>query len=659
MSLNQAQQQAVDYGDGPLLINATAGSGKTRVITHRAAKMVERGVDPSRILLVTFTNKAAKEMRERIAKIVSPEAASKLKIGTFHSVCVQLLKSFEDDKDREGRTRNFTIYDQSDAEATVKGAISELGFDPKQVKKEEMASFISLSKSDGKLPEDLDEVDSSDELAWQQRAVWKRYEQMTRANNAFDFDDLVNVVMRASESSTPLARWLRTKWSHVLVDEYQDTSVVQFRLVKQLASSGNLTAVGDVNQSLYAWRGATPDNILKFATEHYPSAKVVDMATNYRSSQNIVAVSNAFRSNGQANTPNPVGDKIQVISFRSPQAEAQFIAREVQRRIVAGTAPSECAVLYRNKSISRLIEEELRNRGMGYDIKGGFRFYDRAVVKDVLAFLRLLVNPSSNLDFERIINVPSKGLGDKAIDIVRQRAREDGVSMLAAIPKAISSESFRPAQREALMRFAYMYKHSAPQVDTARPSAIARNLLDQTRYEEALLTKATTLESKGKHVEAKDARDDANHVSEVIEAISAYENRVKNPTLAGWLDEVAIMTAQDGESGDRVQLSTVHGFKGLEADAVWVAAFESGTLPSEHDDSSHAEEARVAFVALSRARKWLTITYADWRMVFGRTTITGPSDFLARLSPENSMWHERDSRPTAIAQPKPMGFVSP
>jgi DNA helicase-2/ATP-dependent DNA helicase PcrA len=644
MSLNEAQQAAVDHGEGPLLINATAGSGKTRVITHRAARMVERGVDPSRILLVTFTNKAAKEMRERIAKIVSPEAASRLKIGTFHSICVQLLKAFDDDGDREGRTKNFTIYDQSDQEATVKGAISELGLDPKQVKKEDMASFISRAKSEGKTPNDLEGSDMSDELAWQQRAVWTRYEQMTRANNAFDFDDLVNVVMRAAEANTPVARHLRARWSHVLVDEYQDTSVVQFRLVQQLASSGNLTAVGDVNQSLYAWRGATPDNILNFATTHYPSAKVVDMATNYRSTKNIVSVANAFRSNGQANTPNPTGDKAVIMSFRSPQAEAQFIAREVQRRILAGTAPSECAVLYRNKSISRLIEEELRNRGMGYDIKGGFRFYDRAVVKDVLAFLRLLVNPSSNLDFERIVNVPSRGLGDKAVDVIRQQARKDGTSMLEAIPKALQSEALRPAQREQLMRFAYMYKHAAPQVETARPSVLARTLMDQTRYEEALLTKASGLEAKRKHVEAEDARDDAKHVSEVIDAITAYEGRVKNPTLAGWLDEIAIMTAQDGDSGDRVQLSTVHGFKGLEADAVWVAAFEAGTLPSEHEDSSVAEEKRVAFVALSRARKWLTITYSDWRTVFGRTTPTGPSEFLNLLTPENSTWHERDTK---------------
>lgn len=265
-------------------------------------------------------------------------------------------------------------------------------------------------------------------------------------------------------------------------------------------------------------------------------------------------------------------------------------------------------------------------------------------MKDVLAFLRLLVNPSSNLDFERIVNVPSRGLGDKAVDVIRQQARKDGTSMLEAIPKALQSEALRPAQREQLMRFAYMYKHAAPQAETARPSVLARTLMDQTRYEEALLTKASGLEAKRKHVEAEDARDDAKHVSEVIDAITAYEGRVKNPTLAGWLDEIAIMTAQDGDSGDRVQLSTVHGFKGLEADAVWVAAFEAGTLPSEHEDSSVAEEKRVAFVALSRARKWLTITYSDWRTVFGRTTPTGPSEFLNLLTPENSTWHERDTK---------------
>lgn len=644
MSLNEAQRAAVEHGDGSLLINATAGSGKTRVITHRAAKLIERGVDPDRILLVTFTNKAADEMTSRIGKLVDPQAASRIHVGTFHGICVRLLKKFETDADREGRPRDFTIYVQDDAEAVVKGATSELGLDPKTVKPGDVHQAISRAKSDGLLPDDTPDGDSSDELAAQQRAIWRRYESITLANKAFDFDDLVNVVMRAAEKDSPTARWLRKRWHYVLVDEYQDTSIVQFRLTKQLASSGNLTVVGDVNQSLYAWRGATPENIEKFATEHYPSSKVVDMNTNYRSSKRIVEVSNAFRSNGEANTPNDLGEKVQIRSFRDAGVEARFIAQDIQTRIAMGTHPNECVVLYRHHVVSRLIEDELRKRGIPYDVVGGRKFYDRRVPRDCLAYLRLLCNPANNLALERIINTPTRGIGDKAVDTLRILAREREMSMLDAIPSVLGSDALNPAQRDGLMRFGYMFKHAQAMLAEGKPSAVAEALLKQAKIEESLLNKADALQAKSKHPEAEEMRRDAGYVAEMVAAVEAYEQRVKNATLSGFLDEVAIITAQDDASGRRVLLSTVHGFKGLEADAVWVAAFEEGTIPSGKSETDIREEERVAFVALSRARKFLTLTYADVRMSYGRMTPTGPSPFLDRIPVEASVWHERDQR---------------
>ena len=640
VSLSEAQRAAVEHSEGPLLINATAGSGKTRVITQRAAKLIERGVDPDSILLVTFTNKAASEMTSRLGNLVDFETAKRIHCGTFHGICVRLLKQFEGDAEREGRPRDFTIYDQSDAEAIVKAATSELGIDPKVVKPNDVHQRISRAKSDGKLPEDVTDGSFADDL----RAIWRRYEIITLANKAFDFDDLVNVVMRAAEKDSPTARWLRNRWQYILVDEYQDTSAVQCRLTKQLASSGNLTVVGDVNQSLYSWRGATTENILKFATHHYPTSKVVDMNTNYRSSKRIVAVTNAFRSNGEANTPNALGESVQVRSFRDAAAEARFIVKDVQTRIALGTPPSECVVLYRNHVVSSLIEKELRERGLPYDIVGGRKFYELRVPRDCLAYLNLLCNPANNLALERIINTPARGIGDKVFDSLRMLARDRDMAMLAAIPSALACCSLTQAQQGGLMRFNFMYKHAQAMLQHGKPSDVARELLKQAKIEESLLNKAAALEVKGKHPEAEQTRRDAAYVEQIVAAVEAYEGRVKTATLSGFLDEVAMITARDDASGRRVLLSTIHGIKGLEADAVWVAAFEEGILPGVKMDSDVLEEQRVAFVALSRARKYLTLTYADVRACYGKMAAAGPSKFLDMLPVEASVWAERDQR---------------
>lgn len=641
MSLNPAQQQAVDHGDGPLLINATAGSGKTRTITERTAALLRRGVDPQRLLLVTFTNKAAGEMKERIAKIVGSDLASKLWAGTFHSVCQRVLRSLESDTHREGRTKGFSIYDEDDTLGCVKGAMAELNIDPKTVSAKDLREFISRAKSNGLTPNDV-EVAEGDDLADMQRSVWQRYEIILRANNAYDFDDLLNVTMRIAEGSDEVARLLRTRWQYVLVDEYQDTSEVQFRLVKALAKSRNLSVVGDINQSLYAWRGAKPDNILDFAKTHYPDAKVVDMKTNYRSTANIVRFANAFVVNGDAEAAKGDGEKVIVRGFRDEDAEAVFVADGIEARIKAGHSAGECVVLYRNHVLSRAVEDQLRRRGIRYDVVGGMSFYERKVVKDILAYLRLIANPESNLDFERVVNIPPRGLGDKAVAKIRERARERGVSLSRGVQAAIAEDVVTGKPRESLSRFFYLLKHANEDLEKRPASVVADGLLSSTGYRKFLDERIEKLKREKKHSDAEKAERDREHIEAVVAAIAGYEQRVSKPSLQGYLDEVALITAQDDAKGDKVLLSTVHGFKGLEADAVWVIGFEHGILPSSRDDSDTDEDQRVAFVACSRARKTMTVTYAHERMRYGRYEHTGPSEFLDMVDEDCRDWPERD-----------------
>ena len=664
MSLNAAQKRAVDHGSGPLLINATAGSGKTRAITHRAASLLARGVDPKRLLLVTFTNKAAKEMKERIAHIVGAQQANAIWAGTFHSVCCKLLRSFEDDRSRDGRKKDFSIYDQDDCLGCIKGAMGELNIDPKKVKPSDIQEFISRAKSEGYTPEDLRDVDGSDELASDQKATWKRYESILKGNNAFDFDDLLNVVMRAAEGRDSVGQSLRQKWTHVLVDEYQDTSEVQFRIVKAFAASRNLSVVGDVNQSLYAWRGARPQNIIDFARVHYPDAVVVDMKTNYRSTQNIVECANAFVVNGDAETGNNRGEKVLIRGFRDEDEEARFVASAIEDKIRQGTRPSECVVLYRNHVLSRAIEDELRNRAVRYDIVGGITFYERKVVRDALAYLRLLVNQDSNLDFERVINNPSRGLGDKAVSKIRERARERGVSFARGVQAALAEGVVTGKPHENLTKFFYLYRTAAQMLEEKSASEVTDFLLTQSGYRKMLHDKLEKLQKEGRHADSQKAARDLEHVEAVVGAVAAYERRVSKPTLAGYLEEVSLITASDDASGEKVILSTVHGFKGLEADAVWVVGFEASILPPGDDAPTVEEEKRVAFVATSRARKSMTLSYANERMRYGKYQPTGPSMFLGMISDECSDWPERDaekkeaSRGVELTTPSNLSFLS-
>jgi len=642
--LNPAQLAAVEFGDGPLSIAAGAGSGKTRVITHRIAKMLGRGVVPARILAVTFTNKASSEMRHRIAKLVGEDKAARLWMGTFHSVACRLMRSFPPEH-LEGRKTGFSIFDENDTERCVKAAIKELELDPKRVKFGDHRGKISKGKCRALRWQDIDDRD--DDLAAEAKAIWRRYEEILIANNAFDFDDLLNVAMRAIESESELGLRLRAKWDYVLVDEFQDTSNVQCRIVLALSTKRNVTVVGDLDQALYSWRGAEPDNIVAFSRDHFKEAVSVDLLENYRSTRSIVECSNAYRKVGQARTNNSLGEKVIVRGFGDENAEARFLSQAIMARIAAGTPPSECAVLYRARHLSRAIEDELRNRGIRYQVVGGVGFYERKVVKDCLSYLRLAINQDSDLDFERIINLPARGLGDAAISKLRQKSRQLGRSLAATVQAALSEGVLNGKGEAGLTRFFHMYRAAEKTLGERSPGYLTRlaaQLIDGSGYRAHLTDQLNKYLSDKKIDEAKKAEQDALHIDQVIGAVDAYEKRVSEPTLEGYLQEVSLITSQDDMKGGKVTLSTIHGAKGLEWDAVWLAGCEAGVMPSAFLDADPEEERRVCFVACSRPRHALTITYAEERFKEGKPMVTGPSVFLDWLPVEFSEWPVRDQR---------------
>lgn len=646
--LNPAQREAVEHGDGPLLIAASPGSGKTACATSRVAKLLERGVSAHRILLLTFTNKAANEMRERVVKYVGADA-KRVVAGTFHSVCVRLLRGFESDALRDGRKKDFSIYDGDDSEGCVKMAISELELDKKEFKASEFREKISLAKANALTWQDMPE---DDDLAIIGKRIWQRYEEILKHNNALDFDDLLNVVMRRAEADDDCGRALRQRFTHVLVDEYQDTSHVQFRLVKALGSSRNISVVGDPNQAIFSFRAADPKNIRDFAKE-FPDAKVVHLATNYRSSKNIVSTFNSLVPEGFATTDNPVGDRTLIRSFGDDAAEARFVVAGILNKIANGTPPGEIAVLYRIHALSRSIEEELRRQGQRYQLVGGMGFYERKVVKDSMAYLRLISNPDSDLDFERIINEPARGLGEKAVAKIRERARNAGKSLSAGVEDALASGLITGKAYEGLQRFYYVMKQVrevAEGTSHGRLAAAANHLLTATGYRLSLETKFNRFKKERKAAEAEKVVQDKYNLEQVVAAVDAYEKRVEKATLQGYLEEVSLISAQDDLGGAKITLATGHSTKGLEFDAVWVVGFERGMLPFAlaATEAEQEEEGRLAYVMCSRPRKWLTISYCDERFLRGRIETTGPSEFLDRIPVECSIWRERDEKLEAL-----------
>ncbi|HEX6275949.1 MAG TPA: UvrD-helicase domain-containing protein [Polyangiaceae bacterium] len=635
--LNAPQEQAVIHGTGPLLVFAGAGSGKTRVITYRIANLLaNHGVPPWRILAVTFTNKAAGEMRERLVGLAGAEVVRDLWIGTFHAVCSRLLRRYHQEA---GLGKDFVIYDDSDQKAIMSRVLKELGVDDEAFPPKAVLSLVSREKREGRLP-----GDPRSDLTASARDVYERYHGALRRANAVDFDDLLLYVMRVAEDPKAVAGdEIRGRFSHVLVDEFQDTNLVQYRIVRALSvNTRNLCVVGDDDQSIYRWRGADVRLIRSFEQD-FPDATVVKLEQNYRSTKNIVAAALGVIAQARDRvekklwTDSPEGHKVVVRAVRDEREEAAHVVKTIQELMARGVRADQVAIFYRVHAQSRALEEALRAQNVPYQIIGGMRFFERAEVKNLVAYLRLVLNPKSDADLERIINVPARGIGDKTVDLLKNLAAENTLSLYEAIEHALRSGEAPTAAKKKLEGFRTLIESLRRGATAESPSALAERVLDETGYRKLL-------------VEADDAESDARlgNLEELVGAIADYEDEASESdepaTLGGWLERITLAAAVDSlEDAPKVSLMTVHTAKGLEFHAVFITGMEEEIFPykgvSGREPEELDEERRLAYVAITRARERLVITHASMRSLFGTTRWLEPSRFLGDI-PEAVVKHE-------------------
>ncbi len=633
--LNPPQARAVSHTEGPLLVFAGAGSGKTRVITYRVASLIaHHGVAPHRILAVTFTNKAAGEMRERLGHLLDPQVARDVWVGTFHATCSRLLRRYAADV---GLSRDFLIYDDSDQRAMVARVIKDLKYDEREVNPKGMLGRILKEKQEGRGPADVVTPGFQGKAL---REVFAGYEKAMKLANAVDFEDLIGHVMRLSESKTLASgQELRDRFDHVLVDEFQDTNQVQYRLVRALAlRTRNLCAVGDDDQSIYRWRGGDVRLIRNFRTD-FPDATVVKLEQNYRSTARIVRAALAVispsleREPKQLFTRNEEGARVAVVTARDEHDEAAYVAGRVRQILDGGASPDQVAVFYRIHAMSRVLEERLRAAQIPYRIIGGVRFFDRAEVKDILAYLRVLLNPRSDVDLLRIINVPARGIGDSTIARLTEIAAERGSSLHDALGPAADSAALAVGPRKKLAAFLDLLDSYRRFAATLAPSKLAELIFSDTGYKRSL-----------EEEDSAEADARLQNIKELIGSLQEYEEEMEEAgetaTLAGYLERVTLSTSAD-EAKDQKQASlmSIHSAKGLEFDHVFVLGLEDGIFPYERPGDEEGtdieEERRLAYVALTRARKQLFLLRAANRTLFGFSRPNPPSRFLRDLPRED------------------------
>jgi DNA helicase-2/ATP-dependent DNA helicase PcrA len=618
-TLNPPQREAVLHGDGPLVVFAGAGSGKTRVITHRVAHLIaERGVTPWRILAVTFTNKAAEEMRERLEHLV-PGTARELQVGTFHATCARLMRRHHD---RIGVKRDFTIYDDADQKAMVARVLRDLGYDDKRFPPKTIAGRMEKAKQEMIAPAELDAGFETEHV----RKIAIEYERRMAAANALDFGDLIYRMVRAIEGDETLKRDLAGRFQYVLVDEFQDTNHSQLRLVLAIASvHRNLCVVGDDDQSIYRWRGADRRNILDFR-RHFPEAHVVKLEQNYRSSKRILRAAHAViarafdREPKELWTDNDEGAKIDVIKCPTERDEAELVvatAREMRR---TGKSLSGLVVFYRVHAQSRVIEEALRAASLAYRVIGGVRFYDRAEVKDLLAYLRVIHAPEDDISVLRIINVPTRGIGKTSIEKMLDRAASSGIGVWEACKGEVGGK---------IPAFVALIESLRARAGELGLVELARAVLIESGYE-PMLRRENTAES--------DAR--LQNLEELIGSMEQFVAEAEEPTLTAFLERVTLQTDAEGSDGgkaeDPITLMTVHAAKGLEFPVVICAGMEEQLFPFRGlevgaDPEELEEERRLAYVAFTRARERLILSHASTRYVFGNLKMNARSRFLDEL----------------------------
>jgi len=627
--LNPAQVAAVRHGEGPLLIHAGAGSGKTRVLTHRLAYLIETGaVSPREILAVTFTNKAAAEMRSRLVTLIGADRARRIMAGTFHGLCVRLLRQ-ELAGTRRGR---FSIVDQDDSILVLKGVLAAMGIDKGEIGPlcKEYRARISDYKNDLLLPEDLDEPDGPKDAQF--RAAFVGYERALLRLNGFDFDDLILRMVRHLRAHPDRERALATRFRQVTVDEFQDTSPSQDELVRRLSSvHHNLCVVGDGDQGIYSWRKADLQNILTFAETHRGAASIA-LEQNYRSSKTIVEAAaavvslNTHRLPKRLWTENQAGGPITVVRVADQDEEADYIVSEVERLRATGRRYKDCACLYRTNAQSRAIENACLRAGVPYVLVGGVRFYDRREVKDVMAYLRVLSNPDDDISFARIANVPSRKMGAAVMARLAEAARAAGVSLRVALGQGLHAD-FPTGPRRACAALAALFNDLDVAAAIMPAPDLVDDVIDHTGY-------ALMLEGKG-----DDGDDRLRNVREIITAAEVYNTMPPREGLRAFLEQVALIADVDtldakGPDADTLTLMTLHAAKGLEFPVVFMAGLEDYIFPhlrSFDSEETGEEERRLAYVGITRARELLYLISAAGRMLWGTWVQNPPSRYISDI----------------------------
>jgi DNA helicase II / ATP-dependent DNA helicase PcrA len=631
--LNPEQKEAVLHTRGPLLVLAGAGSGKTRVITHRLAHLVRNGVDPRAIAAVTFTNKAAAEMRER-AQVLLGGAALAAFIGTFHSWCLRFLRR----RAREAKLPpRFSIADSSDQLALIKEAMAELSISDQVLPPNAVRARISNAKNALVTAERFAELET-DYAGERIAQVYRLYEKKLAATGALDFDDLIAKSVRLLTENAAVLGEERRRIRHLLIDEYQDTNTSQDALVRRLGEGADsLCAVGDEDQAIYRWRGAEVEHILRFDTD-YPGARVVALEANYRSTAKILSAAagvvshNRRRREKRLRADRGEGQAVRLWRFEEDRAETEAVVREVA---ATGRPPGDIAILYRTNAQSRPFEEELVRRRIPYIVVGGMKFYERAEVKDVLAYLRLASRPEDDLAFRRVVNVPARGIGAATLDRLAAAARESGRSWWDA---SENPEGLTERAKTALAKFREVVLDLHEKAASWTPSALLEHLLSVTGY--AAL-----------YADSDDREDVARreNIEELLSSAREFERRnAEGATIAEYLDTVSLATDGDAAgSGGAVTLSTLHAAKGLEFGVVFVVGLEEGYLPhgqSAEDEDELEEERRLLYVGMTRAKDSLTLTLAERRLVYGRVEPRRPSRFVDEL-PKGALDEQVFGRP--------------
>lgn len=650
-NMNAEQSEAVRTTEGPLLIMAGAGSGKTRVLTHRIAYLLdEKDVSPYNILAITFTNKAAKEMKARVEQLVGEEAQV-IWMSTFHSMCVRILRR---DADRIGIERNFTIIDPTDQKSVIKDVLKNENIDSKRFEPRMFIGAISNLKNELKTPEDA-QKEANDYHSQMVATVYKGYQRQLSRNEALDFDDLIMTTINLFERVPEALEYYQNKFQYIHVDEYQDTNKAQYTLIKLLANKfKNLCVVGDSDQSIYGWRGADIQNILSFE-EDYPDAKTIFLEQNYRSTKTILNAANEVIKNNTERKPkglwtaNTGGDKINYYEATTERDEAEYVVREIMKHQRNGKKYSDMAILYRTNAQSRVLEETFMKSNIPYTMVGGQKFYDRKEIKDLLSYLRVIANSNDDISLQRIINVPKRGVGPSSVEKIQTYAVQNNISMFDALGEVDFIGLSKKVTQECIA-FYEMIQNLIKEQEFLEISEIVEEVLVKSGYR-YMLDREQTLESRSR----------LENLDEFMSVPKDYEENtpLEEQSLINFLTDLSLVAdidEADTESG--VTLMTMHSAKGLEFPIVFIMGMEESLFPhiraiKSDDDHEMEEERRICYVAITRAEETLYITNATTRMLFGRSQSNMPSRFLKEIPEDLMESHSGSKRQTIQPKAKP------